>query len=68
MYRLFPQAFKDEKEPFQYKNIGRVIGAFEHTLQTPSCFDDFLNGDENALKEDEKRCLNRPGFSKDFLV
>lgn len=32
---LFPQAFKDEKDPFQYKNVGKAIGAFERTLLTP---------------------------------
>jgi cytochrome c peroxidase len=56
---LFPQAFKDEKDPFQYKNVGKAIGAFERTLLTPSRFDDFLKGDENALKEDEKRGLKK---------
>ena len=56
---LFPQAFKDEKDPFQYKNVGKAIGAFERTLLTPSRFDDFLKGDENALKEDRKRGLKK---------
>ncbi|MDV6345492.1 cytochrome-c peroxidase [Nitrosomonas sp. Is37] len=56
---LFPQAFKDEKEPFQYKNVGKAIGAFERTLLTPSRFDEFLKGNENALKEDEKRGLKK---------
>lgn len=56
---LFPQAFKDDKDPFQYKNVGKAIGAFERTLLTPSRFDDYLKGDENALKEDEKRGLKK---------
>lgn len=56
---LFPQAFKDEKDPFQYKNVGKAIGAFERTLLTPSRFDDYLKGDENALTADEKRGLNK---------
>ncbi|HRN82805.1 MULTISPECIES: cytochrome-c peroxidase [Nitrosomonas] len=56
---LFPQAFKDEKDPFQYKNVGKAIGAFERTLLTPSRFDDFLKGDENALTENEKRGLKK---------
>lgn len=56
---LFPQAFKDEKDPFQYKNIGKAIGAFERTLLTPSRFDDFLKGDENALNKSENRGLKK---------
>lgn len=54
---LFAEAFKGEKDPFQYKNIGKAIGAFERTLLTPSRFDDYLKGDGNALNESEKRGL-----------
>jgi cytochrome c peroxidase len=56
---LFAEAFKDEKDPFQYKNVGKAIGAFERTLLTPSRFDDFLNGDESALNDSEKRGLTK---------
>jgi len=56
---LFAEAFKDEKDPFQYKNIGKAIGAFERTLLTPSRFDDYLKGDENALNDSEKRGLQK---------
>ena len=56
---MFAEAFKDEKDPIQYKNIGKAIGAFERTLITPSRFDDFLNGDENALNDAEKRGLQK---------
>lgn len=56
---LFAEAFKGEKDPFQYKNIGKAIGAFERTLLTPSRFDDYLNGDENALNDSEKRGLKK---------
>ncbi len=56
---LFAEAFKDEKDPIQYKNVGKAIGAFERTLLTPSRFDDFLNGDETALNENEKRGLQK---------
>lgn len=41
------------------KNVGKAIGAFERTLLTPSRFDDFLKGDENALTENEKRGLKK---------
>ena len=56
---MFAEAFKDQKDPIQYKNIGKAIGAFERTLITPSRFDDFLKGDENALNDAEKRGLQK---------
>nr|HNH52999.1 cytochrome-c peroxidase [Nitrosomonas sp.] len=56
---LFADAFKDEKDPIQYKNIGKAIGAFERTLLTPSRFDDYLRGDEKALTDAEKRGLTK---------
>lgn len=56
---LFAEAFSEEKYPFNYTNIGVAIGAFERTLLTPSRFDDFLNGDEDALNESEKRGLKK---------
>ncbi|MER0204482.1 MAG: cytochrome-c peroxidase [Nitrosomonas sp.] len=56
---MFAEAFKGEKDPIQYKNIGKAIGAFERTLITPSRFDDFLKGDENALNDAEKRGLQK---------
>ena len=56
---LFAEAFKNEKDPIQYKNVGKAIGAFERTLLTPSRFDDFLNGDETALNDSEKRGLQK---------
>lgn len=56
---MFAEAFKDEKDPIQYKNVGKAIGAFERTLLTPSRFDDYLKGDENALNDAEKRGLQK---------
>lgn len=56
---MFAEAFKGEKDPILYANIGKAIGAFERTLLTPSRFDDFLKGDENALNETEKRGLQK---------
>lgn len=56
---LFAEAFSQEKYPFNYNNIGKAIGAFERTLLTPSRFDDFLNGDEDALNKSEKRGLKK---------
>ncbi len=56
---LFADAFKEEDDPFVYTNVGKAIGAFERTLLTPSRFDDFLKGDEDALNLDEKRGLKK---------
>ncbi|MDP1557757.1 MAG: cytochrome-c peroxidase [Nitrosomonas sp.] len=56
---LFAEAFKQEADPFKYQNIGKAIGAFERTLLTPSRFDDFLNGNEDALSVNEKRGLKK---------
>jgi cytochrome c peroxidase len=57
--KLFAEAFSDQKDPLIYKNIGVAIGAFERTLLTPSRFDDFLKGDQDALNESEKRGLKK---------
>lgn len=56
---LFAEAFSESKHPFNYNNIGKAIGAFERTLLTPSRFDDFLNGDEDALNRSEKKGLKK---------
>ena len=53
----FKEAFPDESEALNFKNIGKAIGAFERTLITPSKFDEYLNGDEKALSEDAIRGL-----------
>lgn len=50
----FKAAFPDESDPLTYKNIGEAIGAFERTLITPSRFDAYLKGDDNALTAAEK--------------
>lgn len=56
---LFTEAFPDQQFPFNYNNIGVAIGAFERTLLTPSRFDDYLKGDEDALNEEELKGLNK---------
>ncbi len=45
------------KEEITLTTIGKAIGAFERTLVTPSRYDNFLNGDENALTKEEKEGL-----------
>jgi len=52
----FKKAYgKDVKVDF--KTITSTIGIFERTLVTPSRFDDFLNGKEDALTDTEKEGL-----------
>jgi len=50
----FKAAFPGEKNPLTYANVGKAIGAFERTLITPSRFDEFLKGKEDALTAQEK--------------
>jgi len=45
-------------EAVTYHNIVSAIAAFERTLITPSRFDDFLDGDAEALNQAERRGLN----------
>ncbi len=51
----FEKEFPGEK--ITIETIGKAIAAFERTLVTPSRFDDFLNGDKNALTAAEKEGL-----------
>jgi len=54
----FAIAFPDEENPINYTNIKNAIAAFERMLITPSPFDAFLNGKENALTNKEKEGLD----------
>jgi cytochrome c peroxidase len=53
----FTKAFPGEKSAISYQNIAEAIAAFERTLITPARFDDFMNGDADALSETEQRGL-----------
>jgi cytochrome c peroxidase len=53
----FEKAFEGEKNPLTFENIGKAIAAFEATLVTPSRYDDFLNGDTDALSKAEQEGL-----------
>jgi cytochrome c peroxidase len=54
----FKRAFPAESDPIVYDNIGRAIAVFEATLITPDApFDLWLNGDDNALSQDQKAGL-----------
>jgi len=56
--KAFSSAFSGENPAITYQNIAEAIAAFERTLITPARFDDFLNGDANALSLAEQRGLN----------
>ncbi len=54
----FKAAFPDEAEPISFDNFAAAIESFEATLITPdSRFDLFLNGDDGAMTDQEKRGL-----------
>jgi cytochrome c peroxidase len=54
---LFQKAFPGEKNPISFDNVKKAIGAFERKLVTPSKFDKYLAGDNNALNDQEKQGL-----------
>lgn len=53
---LFKKAFKGEKDPVTHANMAIAIGAFERTLvSNNSAFDQYMNGNKNALSSEAKR-------------
>jgi cytochrome c peroxidase len=56
---LFAAAFPEDDEPLVYANISRALGAFERTLLTPTRFDAYLEGDQEALTATEKAGLQK---------
>jgi cytochrome c peroxidase len=46
---LFKAAFPDEPQPITLRNIAKAVGAYERTLVTPSPFDAYLAGNQEAL-------------------
>jgi cytochrome c peroxidase len=54
---MFKDAFPGEAKPITYGNLQKAIGAFERTLLAPSRFDKYMNGDKNAITDDEKAGL-----------
>ncbi|HEX8537366.1 MAG TPA: cytochrome-c peroxidase [Cystobacter sp.] len=53
----FQKSFPGQAEPVTYDNLAKAIGAFERQLVTPSRFDKYLAGDEQALTHAEKAGL-----------
>jgi cytochrome c peroxidase len=54
---MFAAAFPEDETPLSYENITRALAAFERTLLTPSRFDAYLEGDIQAITDDEKEGL-----------
>lgn len=54
---LFNEAFKGEQNRLAYKNVAKAIAAYERTLITPSKFDAYLKGDDDALDKNQKKGL-----------
>jgi cytochrome c peroxidase len=55
--KLFAKAFPDAPD-ITYDNMAEAIAAFERTLITHDRFDDFQNGDDNALTPKEQKGLD----------
>jgi cytochrome c peroxidase len=55
--QAFKAAFPNDKEAITYDNMTKAIAAFERTLMTPSKFDDYLKGNQDALSVEEKAGL-----------
>lgn len=54
----FKQAFPNDTPPVTFDNFAKAIEAFEATLTTPAApFDQYLNGDANALDDQQKAGL-----------
>jgi len=56
---LFKAAFPDDPQPITLRNIATAIGAYERTLVTPSPFDAYLAGNQEALPPTAKAGLEK---------
>lgn len=54
---LFSIAFAEDQDPVTFDNMAKAIGAFERGLVTPSRFDAYLAGDDDALNATEQAGL-----------
>ncbi len=55
--RQFKEAYSDQKDPVVMENVTDAIAAFEGGLLTPARWDKYLEGDVNALSDQEKQGL-----------
>lgn len=53
----FEGAFPEDADPVTFDNMAKAIEAFEATLITPAPFDAYLNGDDDALTDEQKKGL-----------
>lgn len=53
----FKAAFPGESDPITPKNVGLALGAFQRTLVTKSRWDEFLDGNPEALSKAEQKGL-----------
>ncbi|MBN9670498.1 cytochrome-c peroxidase [Roseibium aggregatum] len=53
----FKAAFPGEQDPVTFDNFAKAIEAYEATLVTPAPFDAWLNGDDNAMTDQQKEGL-----------
>ena len=56
---LFKAAFPDDPQPMRLRNIAIAVGAYERTLVTPSPFDAYLAGNQEALPPAAKAGLKK---------
>ncbi|AOW08676.1 cytochrome-c peroxidase [Flavobacterium gilvum] len=54
---MFKKVFPNDKEPITFDNLAKAIAAFESKLHPKSKFDNYLEGKENALNQQEKKGL-----------
>ena len=52
---LFAQAYPEDENPISYTNIQHALASFERELLTPSRFDQYIQGDKEALSKQEKQ-------------
>lgn len=54
---MFKAAYPDQEDPITYQNIAEAIAAFERTLISKAKFDEYVEGNQDALSNAEKRGL-----------
>ncbi|AGA34799.1 Cytochrome c551 peroxidase [Thioalkalivibrio nitratireducens DSM 14787] len=58
--KKFAAAFPGDENPIREENVAKALASFQRTLNTPnSRFDRYLNGDLDALTEQEKRGMKK---------
>lgn len=50
----FKKVFPEAKDPVTLENLGKAIGAFERKLVTPAPWDEFIEGKQDALTDEQK--------------